>query len=74
MQQEEFDGIIRYLDHAIDNDRKIYKQVMKGRDYEAEMLGKAISIMAAFMKDDMEFSGRQVRDLLKYIYQVPFQE
>lgn len=74
MRQEEFDGIKRYLDHAIDNDRKIYKQIMKGRDYEAEMFGKSLSIMAAFLKDDMEFSGRQVKELLRYIYQVPFQE
>lgn len=74
MQQEAFDGIIRYLDHAIDNDRKIYKQVMKGRDYEAEMFAKSLSIMAAFLEDDMEFSGRQVKELLRYIYQVPFQE
>lgn len=72
MKQEEFDGIIRYLDHTIDDDRKIYKQVMKGRDYEAEMLGKAITTASAFLKDDMDFTGKQVKTLLKYIYEVPF--
>lgn len=72
MKQEEFDGIIRYLDHTIDNDRKIYKQVMKGREYEAEMFGKAISAANTFLKDDMNFTGHQVKALLKYIYEVPF--
>lgn len=74
MNQEEFDGIIRYLHHTIDNDRRIYKMVMKGREYEAEMLEKAITTTNAFIKDDMEFSGQQVKDLLKYIYEVPFQK
>lgn len=73
MKQEEFDGIIRYLDHTIDNDRKIYKQVLKGREYEAEMYQKAIIIANGFLKNDMEFTGEQVKELIKYIYQVPFQ-
>lgn len=73
MKQEEFDGIIRYLDHTIDNDRKIYKQVLKGREYEAEMYQKAIIIANSFLKNDMEFTGEQVKELIKYIYQVPFQ-
>lgn len=72
MKQEEFDGIIRYLDHTIDNDRKIYRQVMAGKEYEAEMFGKAITAANAFLKDDMSFTGHQVKALLKYIYEVPF--
>lgn len=73
MKQEEFDGIICYLDHTIDNDRKIYKQVLKDREYEAEMYQKAIIIANSFLKNDMEFTGEQVKELIKYIYQVPFQ-
>lgn len=73
MDKEAYDGIIRYLDHSIDNDRQIYKQVLQGRDYEAEMYGKAISITASFINPDMEFTGQQVKDLLKHIYEVPFQ-
>lgn len=72
MKQEEFDGIIRYLDHTIDNDRKIYKQVMTGKEYEVEMLTKAITAANAFLNDDMNFTGHQVKALLKYIYEVPF--
>lgn len=74
MKQEEFDGIIRYLDHTIDDDKKIYRQVMTGRDYEAEMLEKAISAANKFLKDDMNFTGHQVKTLLKYIYEVPFND
>ncbi|CDE47475.1 unknown [Clostridium sp. CAG:411] len=74
MKQEEFNGIIRYLDHTIDNDRKIYRQVLKGRDYEAEMYQKAIVIANDFLKSDMEFTGAQVKELIKYIYEVPFQK
>lgn len=73
MDKEAFDGIIRYLDHTIEDDKKIYKQVMQGRDYEAEMFGKAITITASFINPDMQFTGQQVKDLLKYIYEVPFQ-
>lgn len=72
MKQEEFDGIIRYLDHIIDNDRKIYKQVMEGKEYEVQMLTKAITTANAFLKDDMNFTGYQVKVLLKYINEVPF--
>lgn len=72
MKQEEFDGIIRYLDHIIDNDRKIYKQVMEGKEYEVQMLTKAITTANAFWKDDMNFTGYQVKVLLKYINEVPF--
>lgn len=72
MKQDEFEGMLRYIDHAIDNDRKIYKQVLKGRDYEAEMIEKAITTLNAFVKPEMEFSGEQVKALFKYIYEVPF--
>lgn len=72
MNQDEFDGMLRYIDHAIDDDRKIYKQVLKGRDYEAEMIEKAITIVNAFVKPEMEFTGEQVKAMLKHIYEVPF--
>ena len=63
MKQEEFNGIIRYLDHTIDNDRKIYRQVLKGRDYEAEMYQKAIVIANDFLKD----KENQSIDISKYL-------
>lgn len=72
MNQEEFEGMLRYIDHAIDDDRKIYRQVMKGREYEAEMIEKAITTLNGFVKPEMDFSGEQVKSLLKYIYNVPF--
>ena len=72
MKQEEFEGMLRYIDHAIDDDRQIYKQVMKGREYEAEMIEKAITTLNGFVKSEMEFTGEQVKALFRYIYNVPF--
>lgn len=74
MRQEELEGILRYIEHSIDDDRKIYRQVLKERDYEAEMIEKAISNVIGFIRPDMEFSGEQVKQLLRFIYDVPFQK
>ena len=74
MRQEELEGILRYIEHSIDDDRKIYRQVLKERDYEAEMIEKAISNVIVFIRPDMEFSGEQVKQLLRFIYDVPFQK
>ena len=47
--------------------------MLKDREYEAEMYQKAIIIANSFLKNDMECMGEQVKELIKYIYQVPFQ-
>lgn len=73
MNQEAFDGIIRYIDHMLDNDRTIFRQVFTGKEYEAEMLTKALTVTSSFLKDDMDFSGAQVKALLKHIFEFPYE-